>query len=672
TYTPVPIAGWGVIVQRSGQLAFASLDSLQRGMALALVLFGLGAILFWIILSQRLINPLEKLTHYGERVGAGASQVELEQESIVPISERPDQIGRLTRTLLLAEQHIRLRLMELTTLNKTSAAVVSTLDTQQVIDTILDEVQRLLSVRQCSLLILDESAQQLQVRASRGLSQAYPPTIDITGIWEQLPACRAIKTNRPVQAPDVEADPNFAPLLSLARSEGYRSLLVVPLNAPHIPGAALSIYRPDPHQFTEQEIDLVASFANYAAIALEHATLFSLTDAELQKQVRFLSALNRVAHTVSQSLLIDDVLGNAMDAVFEVMPAGACWIYLQRETENFLRLRAQHGFPPEFLEWVRDQQVEHGQGVIGYVAQSGQSLLLAGPNLTAEAWSTDPMIMAGYWQSLAAAPLRAKEVTIGVLGIAAGPDQAFTSAEVELLGAIGNQIAIAVLNARLYRRSRDAAILEERNRVAREIHDTLAQGFTGILVQLQAVERLSLKHPEKALQSLQEARELARQSLHEARRSVLNLRPKVLDLHTLDRVIAQEVRRFEHESGVKADFILQGYPVPLNPEVEQNLYRITQESLTNVKRHAQAAHVTVSLTFEPKTVVLTITDDGIGFSRRRSANGPINRPAGSNFSGDGGGFGLVGIQERVNLMQGNMVIETPSIGGTCIKVEIPK
>ena len=208
------------------------------------------------------------------------------------------------------------------------------------------------------------------------------------------------------------------------------------------------------------------------------------------------------------------------------------------------------------------------------------------------------------------------------------------------------------------------ATLEERNRVAREIHDTLAQGFLGILLQLQAAERLSLKKPEKAMQSLREARELARESLQEARRSVLNLRPTILENLTLDEAIAQHLHRFEKRNGIKTDLTVEGYPRPLEPNIKQNLYRITQEALTNVKRHAQATSVTVGLTFDSTTVTLMINDDGIGLSKQSLLEATSDK--------NKGGFGLVAIRERVQLMKGQVRFEMPERGGTQIKVVIPK
>ncbi|HRV91925.1 MAG TPA: GAF domain-containing protein [Anaerolineae bacterium] len=674
SYTPMPTANWGVIVQHSTRLAFASLKRFQQGLIIALVTFSVGAILFWIFLSNRVINPLAQLTRYGEGIGQQFSGTELIPETIEPLSERPDQIGRLARTLLRTERSIRQRLMELTTLNKTSTVVASSLDTEQVISAILDEVRRLFHVRQCALLITDEVQEELRIHASRGLSQNYLSHLELTETTMQSPAYRAISTGQPVQVSNVASDSNFVSLLPLAKAGGYRSLLVIPLIAPHVPPAALAIYRDDEHVFTEQEVNLATSFANHAAIALEHAMLFSLTDAQLQQRVQFLSALNAVGHTVSKSLDIEDILNNAMDTVLEVMPIDACWICLQRESEDFLRLRAQRGLPPLLVEQMEQQIIYYGRGFIGQVAESGEPLLLEDAHLYRHQWPDDPLLNYEDWQCLAAAPLLAKDDIAGVLGIASRTESTFSETEVELLRAIGDQIAIAVVNARLYRRSREAAVFEERNRMAREIHDTLAQGFTGILIQLQAAERLSLKNREKALQSLQEARDLAQSSLHEARRSVFNLRPTVLESLTLDQAIIQQVERFKQETGLEANFTLEGYPSALDADTEQNLYRIAQEALTNIKRHAQANSIAVILAFEPKTVTLTIVDDGVGLEKsRQQKHAARTAHNGADKSAvRTGGLGLVGIKERVTLMGGQVSIDSPTGGGTQIKVIISK
>nr|HMQ53563.1 GAF domain-containing protein [Anaerolineae bacterium] len=654
----------GVLVQHSTALAFSSLNRFRQGFLLALVVVGLGAILFWYMLSYRVMLPLAQLTRYGENVSQEVAGGEQSPLTITPLAGRQDQIGRLARTLLQAEQSIRRRLMELTTLNKTSKSVVSTLDTQQVINAILDEIQHLFQIRQCALQVITPETEKLTIRASRGLSATYVEHLNQAPVTRILPAFRAIESGQAVQIPDIEADPTLVDLLPLARAEDYRSLLAVPLIAPHVPPAALIIYHPHIYHFTTQEIDLVTNFANYAAIALEHATLFSLTDAELQQQVRFLSALNKVGHTVSQSLLVDDVLNSAIDTVFEVLPIESCWICMYREEEDFMRLRAQRGLSPDLIEQLEQEGSDSDQGLVGHVVRSGQPLLLGQSSLAQSTWPTDPLVTHGDWQFLAVTPLPAKDTTIGVLGVAGHSEHDFAGTELELLQAIGDQIAIAVVNARLYRRSREVATLEERNRVAREIHDTLAQGFTGIIINLQTAERLYPHDPDEALTTLRDACDLARQSLQEARRSVLNLRPGILEALTIDRALAQHLENFAAETGLKTEFKVSGYPSRLDIRTEHNLFRIAQEALTNVKRHARAKQVTVALEYNRASVSLTIADDGIGLNGAHLAA--------TNGHNETHGFGLVGIHERVHQIGGRVSFTPPATGGTQIKVVVDK
>jgi signal transduction histidine kinase len=532
------------------------------------------------------------------------------------------------------------------------------LDTQQVIDSILEEIQRLLTVDSCAILTVNEADQTLEIRASQGLGQDYVDNLRIDTRDRRLPALRAIDTGRPVQVPDVESDPGMASILSLVRAEGYRSLLAVPLVTQHARPAVLVVYRSDVHRFTEAEIGLAASFANHAAMALENASLFNLTDEELQKQVRFLRALNKVALSVSQSLVLDDVLTNAVEAVLHVMDTDTAWIYLLREGETTLRLRVHRGFSPGFAEQV--SQIEVGSGLNGHVAETGQPLLVQDVHLNPEL--NQPLLAQEGLRSFAAVPLRAKEGNVGVLGVATRDDRQFIDNEVDLLSAIGGQVGIAVENARLYRRSRQAAMLEERNRVAREIHDSLAQAFTGIVVQLEAAERLAGRRPEQARTSLHKARDLARTSLQEARRSVWGLRPRSLEDGSLTEAIHNQVRTAQGENGLTLRFATSGTERTLSSQLEMNLFRIAQEALNNVRRHAHARNAGIQLDYGARHVRLAVWDDGVGLAADRS-------PAGGD--GDGHGFGLIGMQERTALMNGHMTITSAPGQGTKVEVIVP-
>ncbi|MEM9776419.1 MAG: GAF domain-containing protein, partial [Chloroflexota bacterium] len=667
TFAPVPSSGWMVIVQHQTQLAFASLENYQRGLIIAMVLFSGGTLLFWIFLSRRVIGPLERLTEYGESISFRVSEEYPKAPEILSLRTRSDQLGRLTETLLTAEQGVRRRLAELTTLNKTSTAVLSSLDTQKVIDTVLDEVQRLLQVKQCALFAVDTDAKHIEIVASRGLSTAYEEYLDQKGVpLVSLPFI-AISTDKPVQVSDIQTK-DQTHLQPLAKIGNYRSMLAIPLSGLYREPMALVIFRPDVHYFTQQEVNLAQNFANHAAIALEQAELFRNTDTELQKQVSFLSALNQVGHTVSQSLVIDEILNNTISAVFQVTPSESCWIFLSSEFDPQIRLRAHRGVPDQIISELEKTGNCIENSVVNYVFDSEKPLLLSAENAAqAEIQASDLMISGDDWQWLAAVPLKAKETAIGVLGMISQENQAYTENEIDLLEAIGDQIALAVVNARLYRRSREIATVEERNRVAREIHDTLVQSLTGILIHLQGAQRFESKSPDKAAESINDALALAHESIREARRSVLNLRPHALETLPLGEAIESHLDRTGIEANLKSSFVLKGVPVSLSSDVEQHLYRISQEALTNIKRHANANKVEIELNYQPRQVTLTIVDDGIGIQHEQSNKDQLNQSH--------QGFGLLGIQERVRLIDGQVSISHPSRidwgKGTEIKVRIP-
>ncbi|MFC2002112.1 histidine kinase, partial [Chloroflexota bacterium] len=291
--------------------------------------------------------------------------------------------------------------------------------------------------------------------------------------------------------------------------------------------------------------------------------------------------------------------------------------------------------------------------IVGSVAQTGE------PLMTCDV-SKEPKYLLVQelpdTRSELAVPIKIGTEILGVLDLQSIELDAFDEIDLFTVQTLGDQVAIAVENARLYQETREMAVLEERNRMAREIHDTLAQGFTGIVLQLEAAEQALGEDVTDAQVHLDRARRLARESLTEARRSVWALRPQTLEQLSLTKTLRQEVRKFIHESGVKANFNASGKRPVLLPDVENALLRICQESLTNVKKHAQASQVEVNLAFEENVVRLRIQDNGIGFNTEDSTK---NR------------FGLISMGERARLLGGSIEIRGEKRKGTNLEVTIP-
>ena len=215
----------------------------------------------------------------------------------------------------------------------------------------------------------------------------------------------------------------------------------------------------------------------------------------------------------------------------------------------------------------------------------------------------------------------------------------------------------AGLHEQLLAQAREAGILDERQRMAREIHDTLAQGLTGIITQLQAAEQASAD-PAGWRRRVAAAIRLARESLSEARRSVDALRPEPLETARLSDALTSVAERWSALHGIAVQVTTTGTARPLPSGAESALLRTAQEALANVARHAQATRVGLTLSYMPHEVALDVRDDGRGFD-----------PAPAGAAADG--FGLVAMRQRIEGLSGTVQVESEPGGGTAISACVP-
>jgi signal transduction histidine kinase len=190
------------------------------------------------------------------------------------------------------------------------------------------------------------------------------------------------------------------------------------------------------------------------------------------------------------------------------------------------------------------------------------------------------------------------------------------------------------------------------------VHDTVSQGFTSIVMHLEAAEQLMASDPVKAQEHLDNARRMARESLGESRRSLWALRPEMLEQDGLLMVLTDLVLNWSNETGCVANFVVNGEPCDLSEKAEIALLRATQEALANCRKHARASRVDVSVTFANGSVLLDIQDDGVGF------NPAAIQPAAHS------GFGLIGIHERLAEIGGTLAVESAPGEGTTLAIQL--
>jgi signal transduction histidine kinase len=245
----------------------------------------------------------------------------------------------------------------------------------------------------------------------------------------------------------------------------------------------------------------------------------------------------------------------------------------------------------------------------------------------------------------------------GFIGIQHAEQAAYRAEEIELAQALAHHVMLATHEQELVEQQREAAILRERTRMARDIHDTLAQGFTGVIVQMEAAEEALLEQDaQHVVGHIRRARELARESLGEARRSVHALRPQALENAGFADALKAIIKNTAAGSPLRTDFRIKGKPRVVAPAIEENLLHIGQEALTNALKHARATKFQARLSFDPDAVRLELSDNGDGFV-----------VDGMNE----GGIGLIGMKERADQIGATLVVSSAPGSGTSIVTVSP-
>jgi two-component system NarL family sensor kinase len=379
---------------------------------------------------------------------------------------------------------------------------------------------------------------------------------------------------------------------------------------------------------------------------------------ELAQRTRELFILHQIAEALNREINLEAALQTALAQVAALFGLHTGWIFLRRPDTTDFYLAAAQNLPPALAQdscrlmagdcTCLDSYLHGGlnhKDRINVITCSRLDGVLGGTHGLR------------YHASI---PLYAHDKALGVLNVASAEARWWISSteNLNLLHTVGDLLSIAIERAYLFAHSTELGVIRERNRLAREIHDTLAQGLTGIALRLETVDALleAGANPPQVQQAIQNALSLTQATLDEARRSVLDLRAAPLAGRNLAEAIEALVQEYTPVGQPDIAFTVTGGSQPLPTRIEVGLYRIVQEGLTNISRHAQANHVTIVLALTPAEVRLVIEDDGQGFD-------PDQVPAGH--------FGLIGLSERVKLLGGALKLASNPGAGVRVTVAIP-
>lgn len=379
------------------------------------------------------------------------------------------------------------------------------------------------------------------------------------------------------------------------------------------------------------------------------------TDGEIERRNRELSVLNEIARELNRSVNPAESLDFTLSRVADLLGLGTGWIWLMGESSPEPYLAAARNLPPALAE---DPRRMDGSAYCYCLDTYKKGNLEGAANVNVVSCSRLKDLVDGtdglrYHASI---PLYAAEERLGVMNLASLEWRGLSGDDLRLLYTIGDLLSIAVERSRLFDRSARIGALEERNRLAREIHDTLAQGLAATTLQLESAEALLGDGAEPARSHLDRALSLTRSNLEEARRSVLDLRAASLEGRPLSGALKELVERWRSETGVAARYKAVNGSHPLPPGVEALLYRICQESLNNAASHAGASRVEVRLVLTPDQARLTVKDDGRGFD---ADNPPADR------------HGIAGMTERAEALGGSLAVLSEPGAGTLVEAAVP-
>jgi two-component system NarL family sensor kinase len=375
-----------------------------------------------------------------------------------------------------------------------------------------------------------------------------------------------------------------------------------------------------------------------------------------QARARDLRVLKDIAEALNGAADVDRALREALARVVDLLGLRTGWVWLiDPQTDRFYSAAAQD-LPPFLKDPVRMT------GRSCWCIDAFRAGDLTAENIDVIECSRLRAAVGRKTRGLryhASIPLYFGDRQLGIMNVATRAWRKLTRRELDLLSTIASQVGVAIERARLAEASVSLARVEERARLARDLHDTLTQGLTAIGLHVEAalagISGSSAEPAAPARQELQRALDITRTNLDEARRSLRDLRSSPLDGRPLAEALAALGRQLTADTGVRVH-VRSALRSPLPPALEEALFRIAGEALANVRRHAQARDVDVTLTRKIDRIRLTIADDGKGFGTRNRTEVQ--------------GFGIEGMRERARLAGGKLIVRSSPRGGTQIVAEI--
>jgi signal transduction histidine kinase len=524
-------------------------------------------------------------------------------------------------------------------------AVTSELSLDALLRRLVEAAAELTGARYAALGVIDSNGSELEQFITHGIHD------DLRAEIGDLPRGRGIlgvliRNAKPLRLHDLAEDPR-----SVGFPPGHppmRSFLGVPILLRGVAYGNLYLTEKPGGDFTDEDEELVTLLAGQAAVAIENARLYEAST----RWSRQLQSLQEVGNALATETDIEKLLDLVVRRLRELLEARVVALALPIGSDE-LRFAAVAG-ADDLLGTTFSRSESKSGAVLDRRRSERIDSVLDDPEVHQEV-SRQVSARTGMW-----VPLVARDQAIGVLEIhdKEGPDPRFDHDDFRLAETFAARAAVAVELSQRVARDAVRRVVQaqelERQRLARELHDETGQALTSILLGLKPLEEALADHPAQA--TLTGLREQVVSALQDVRRLAVELRPAVLDDYGLVPALERLIDAFGEQSDTRIDFHSALGEARLPSDMETALYRVVQESLTNIVKHANAKHVSVSLARRTTGVAVVIEDDGAGFDLRAVRED---------------GIGLLGMRERLALLDGRLEIATRPAAGTTVVAEVP-
>ena len=560
------------------------------------------------------------------------------------------------------EQRVQERTRELSAVLEVARAVGSSLELGQVLGLILDQLQKVVEHSSAVIYSCDEQGEfrvlEYQGPLPRDAMLGRRPAPVVADLIK-----KSVQRREPIL---VEDWGERTPSMRALEAEGFetppeavghgRSAQCVPLFVKGGVSGALYLLHPTPGYYTQQQAGLAMAFGQQVATAIENVRLYAQTrQHELE-----LATLLEISRTVSSTLELRPLLGVILDQLKTVVDYSGAGIYLGPDADEY-RLHEYRGPLPR--EEVVGQRLSPGVATIirKAIARSGPVIV--------EDWGEHTPLMittagvalppglelVGPGRALLWLPIVVRGAIAGALGVGHPRPGYYTERHGQLAMAFAQQVGSALENARLYEEAQGKAVLVERQRLARELHDSVSQVLYSIALNAASAVALGTRDPERAAALERDVHELAGVGLAEMRALIFELRPESLEQEGLVSALHKQAEAAQARHGFAVNINVAEEPaVPL--AAKEALYRIAQEALQNAAKHAHAKTVELTLERQRSELILRVKDDGRGFNPKRTFPGHL---------------GLHSMRERMAGVGGKLEIQSSRGRGTSIQARIP-